>query len=103
VFSSSAEGNGGGGGGWYGGGAKTDANTGIGQTIPGGGGSGYISGMANCDTTYRVQQKFPGASNPVAFVSGSMVLKIGSESFPSPGGGNETGHAGSGYVRICDE
>ena len=61
---------GGGGAGWWGGYASNGNNCG------GGGGSGYIGGVTN----------------------GSTIA--GNKSFPAPGGGNETGHAGNGYARI---
>ena len=61
---------GGGGAGWWGGYASNSNNCG------GGGGSGYIGGVTN----------------------GSTIA--GNKSFPAPGGGNETGHAGHGYARI---
>ena len=61
---------GGGGAGWWGGYASNGDNCG------GGGGSGYIGGVSNGNTI------------------------AGNTSFPAPGGGNETGHAGNGYARI---
>ena len=61
---------GGGGAGWWGGYASNSNNCG------GGGGSGYIGGVTNGNTV------------------------AGNKSFPAPGGGNETGHAGNGYARI---
>ena len=61
---------GGGGAGWWGGYASNGNNCG------GGGGSGYIGGVTN----------------------GSTIA--GNQSFPAPGGGNETGHAGNGFARI---
>ena len=61
---------GGGGGGWYGG-LSSNASSGA------GGGSGYIGGV----------------NSPKETIAGNT-------SFPAPGGGSETGHAGNGYARI---
>lgn len=61
---------GGGGGGYYGGGTSSTVQRG------GGGGSGYIGGVLEAETT------------------------VGNTSIPSPSGGTETGHTGSGYARI---
>ncbi len=63
---------GGGGGGWWGG-----KWGGVQNSSGGGGGSGYIGGV----------------STPKETIAGNS-------SFPAPGGGNETGHAGDGYARI---
>lgn len=65
---------GGGGGGWYGGGAGGNMSGGGGA---GGGGSGYV--------------------NPILINAGTIA---GDQSFPSPTGGNETGHSGSSYTRV---
>lgn len=60
----------GGGGGWYGGG-------GVAYFGGGGGGSGYIG---------------------TAVTNGQTIA--GNKSFPSPTGGAETGHTGSGWAKI---
>ena len=69
------EGNGGGGGGLYGGYAPTD--TGNFTNCPGGGGSGYVNAM---------------------LVDGKTIA--GNQSFLSPSGVSETGHAGNGAALI---
>ena len=69
------EGNGGGGGGLYGGYAPT--NTGNLTNCPGGGGSGYVNAI---------------------LVDGKTIA--GNQSFLSPSGVSETGHAGNGAAQI---
>ena len=88
VFGQGGEGSpyygrGGGGGGDYyggGGGGGRKTTTGSGGSVyygsGGGGGSGYVGGVTNGQTI------------------------AGNQSFPAPGGGNETGHSGNGYARI---
>ena len=64
---------GGGGSGYYGGGGGLGGG--------GGGGSGFVS---NLTSAYGIKAK----------------TYSGSESFPSPYGGDEIGHRGSGYIRM---
>lgn len=73
-----------GGGGWYGGGAGW----------PAGGGSGYVY-TASSATNY------PSGCllNSSHYLSNAQTI-AGNQSFPAPGGGNETGHSGNGYARI---
>lgn len=79
-----------GGGGWYGGGSSSsDSSTS--QINSSGGGSGFVNTAANAG--YR-----PSGYTGLQLDSGST--KDGSTSFPSPSGGNETGHSGNGYARI---
>lgn len=79
-----------GGGGWYGGGSsQSDSSTS--QINSSGGGSGFVNTAANAG--YR-----PSGYTGLQLDSGST--KDGSTSFPSPGGGSETGHSGNGYARI---
>lgn len=79
-----------GGGGWYGGGSsQSDSSTS--QINSSGGGSGFVNIAANAG--YR-----PSGYTGLQLDSGST--KDGSTSFPSPSGGNETGHSGNGYARI---
>ncbi len=73
---------GGGGGGWFGGGATTGA----------GGGSGYVlTASSNKPTGYKLGSEY--------YLSNAQTI-AGNQSFPAPGGGNETGHSGNGYARI---
>lgn len=79
-----------GGGGWYGGGSsQSDSSTS--QINSSGGGSGFVNTAANAG--YR-----PSGYTGLQIDSGTT--KDGSTSFPSPSGGNETGHSGNGYARI---
>ena len=68
------EGNGGGGGGWYGG--FSIQVQGPGSAIGGGGGSGHAGDVTDGQTL------------------------AGDTAFPSPDGGTETGHTGSGWAKI---
>lgn len=75
-----------GGGGYFGGGGGSERRRNMassGETADyryygagGGGGSGYVGGVTNGQTI------------------------SGNQSFPAPGGGNETGHSGNGYAKI---
>lgn len=92
------DGGGGGGGGYYGGGgAGGGAGGSAGRA---GGGSSFISGYTgmnaiNADGTPSNQTKhFSG------YVFKNTDLKNGAQTFASPSGANETGHAGNGYARI---
>lgn len=79
-----------GGGGWYGGGSSySDSSTG--QINSSGGGSGFVNTPTNA--SYR-----PSGYTGLELDSGST--KDGATSFPSPSGGNETGHSGNGYCKI---
>lgn len=76
----------GGGGGWYGGGYS--------RRGPGGGGSGYVY-------TANTASNYPSGSllNSSHYLTEARTVG-GNTSFPSTGGGTETGHAGNGYVKI---
>lgn len=79
-----------GGGGWYGGGTDhSDSSTSY--INYSGGGSGFVNTSANASNR-------PSGYTGLQLDSGST--KDGSTSFPSPSGGNETGHSGNGYARI---
>jgi prepilin-type N-terminal cleavage/methylation domain-containing protein len=54
----------------------------------GGGGDGYYGGYSDS-----------GGSGYIGGIT-STVITAGNASMPAPGGGNETGHSGVGYVRI---
>lgn len=43
-----------------------------------------------------------GGSNYISSSFNTTTNKLGSETFPSPSGANETGHSGNGYVRITE-
>lgn len=79
-----------GGGGWYGGGGVYPDGSGD-DDRGGGGGSGFV---------------WTGENAPSGYLLGAEcyleegVTYSGNTSFESPDGGNETGHSGSGYVRI---
>lgn len=79
-----------GGGGWYGGGCnKSDSSTSY--VNYSGGGSGFVNTAANA------------GSRPSGYIGlqlDSGTTYAGNSSFPSPSGGNETGHSGNGYARI---
>lgn len=75
----------GGGGGWFGGGCGNNAGK-------GGGGSGYVL----TDSSYKPTGYLLGSEY---YLSNAQTIG-GNQSFPSPGGGNETGHSGNGYARI---
>lgn len=81
-------GSGGGGGGWYGGGCGDN-------TAPGGGGSGYVY-------TAGTASQYPSGCllNSLYYLSNAQTI-AGNQSFPAPGGDNETGHSGNGYARIA--
>ena len=79
-----------GGGGWYGGG-NSYSDSGLSTIRCSGGGSGFVNTAANAQ--YR-----PSGYTGLQLDSGET--KAGNTSFPAPGGGNETGHAGNGYARI---
>ncbi len=81
-----ADGGGGGGGGWFGGGGGSGGNGG------GGGGSGYVLTYNSYKPTgYKLGSEY--------FLTDAETI-AGNQSFPAPGGGNETGHSGNGYARI---
>lgn len=79
-----------GGGGWYGGGCgESDSSTSY--VNYSGGGSGFVNTAANADSR-------PSGYTGLQLDSGTTYA--GNSSFPSPSGGNETGHSGNGYARI---
>lgn len=83
---------GGGGGGWYGG---SGGSINYGSTMAGGGGgSGFVF------TEYTISDVPTGfLLNGDYYLSEAQTI-AGNQSFPAPGGGNETGHSGNGYARI---
>lgn len=82
-----------GGAGWYGGGRTSSGtvSTSMNLVKMSGGGSGFANTAANAQ--YR-----PSGYTGIELDSGSTT--IGTSSFPSTGGGTETGHAGNGYAKI---
>ena len=58
----------------------------------GGGGSGYVF----TTSAYKLSGYKLGSEY---YLSDAQTI-AGDQSFPAPGGGNETGHSGSGYARI---
>ncbi|MCR4581001.1 MAG: InlB B-repeat-containing protein, partial [Bacilli bacterium] len=85
-YQNTGESGGGGGGGWYGGGG--------GQGSGSGGGSGYVytaETALNYPTGCLLSEKY--------YLTEASTI-AGNQSFTSPTGTSETGHAGSGYVRI---
>lgn len=78
----------GGGGGWYGGGFGTRTNGAA------GGGSGYVY-TATAATNYP-----SGCLLTSALYLANAKTVSGATTFEAPAGGNETGHAGDGYIRI---
>lgn len=78
----------GGGGGWYGGGFGTRTNGAA------GGGSGYVYTAATT-TNYP-----SGCLLTSALYLANAKTVSGATTFEAPAGGNETGHAGDGYIRI---
>lgn len=59
----------------------------------GGGGDGYWGGKGSCSAS-------GGGSGYIGGVTGATTT-IGNISIPAPGGGNETGHSGVGYIKIA--
>lgn len=91
-----AYGLGGGGGGWYGGGACSSSSF-ISDTkyrAYNGGGSGYVY-------TSSTTSNYPSGCllNSSYYLTDAKTI-AGDQTFLSPSGTNETGHTGSGYVRI---
>ena len=80
-----------GGGGWYGGGGGQYSDSFMDYCKYSGGGSGFVNTAASAGNR-------PSGYTGLQLDSGSTTA--GSSSFPAPGGGNETGHAGNGYARI---
>ncbi len=88
-------GSGGGGGGWYGGAASnrySDSETTLRDYN--GGGSGYVY-TADTATNYP-----SGCLLNSSYYLTDAQTVAGNTSFPSPNGGTETGHIGSGHARI---
>lgn len=77
---------GGGGGGWFGGASGEVWGAG------GGGGSGYVL----TSSSYKPSGYALGSEY---YLTNAQTI-AGNQSFPAPGGGNETGHSGNGYARI---
>lgn len=83
---------GGGGGGWYGGGSGATS----GWSNGGGGGSGFIYTEENA---YVIENDSKWLLNSDYYLTNANTLS-GSNSFTSPTGAKETGHAGNGYAKI---
>lgn len=79
-----------GGGGWYGGGTAA-SNTTMNYVSRSGGGSGFVNTAASAGNR-------PSGYTGLELDSGTTYA--GNTSFPSTGGGTETGHSGNGYARI---
>ena len=110
----------GGGSGYYGGGG---AGCTSGSADSGGGGSSYISGHTGAVAIKSAANASPRlasdnstvctpalattdmacASHYSGYIFRDTIVKAGNETFLSPTGVNETGHAGSGYARISGE
>ena len=93
---------GGGGGGYYGGGGGAME---AGAVTSGGGGSSFISGYPGCDAISASSTEnniiHTGQPNHYSgYVFTDVVMKAGNEVMPSPNGGVETGHTGSGFAII---
>lgn len=58
----------------------------------GGGGSGYVL----TSSSYKPSGYALGSEY---YLTNAQTI-AGNQSFPAPGGGNETGHSGNGYARI---
>ena len=80
-----------GGGGWYGGGGGQKSDSTMTYCKYSGGGSGWVNIAANAGNR-------PSGYTGLELDSGTTYA--GNTSFPSTGGGTETGHSGNGYVRI---
>ena len=80
-----------GGGGWYGGGSSGYYGSNMEGVKLSGGGSGFVNTAASAGNR-------PSGYTGLELDSGTTYA--GNTSFPAPGGGNETGHSGNGYVRI---
>ena len=80
-----------GGGGWYGGGGGQKSDSTMTYCRYSGGGSGWVNTSASADNR-------PSGYTGLELDSGTTYA--GNTSFPSTGGGTETGHSGNGYARI---
>lgn len=80
-----------GGGGWYGGGGGRYSDSTMSYCKQSGGGSGWVNIAANAGNR-------PSGYTGLELDSGTTYA--GNTSFPSTGGGTETGHSGNGYARI---
>lgn len=80
-----------GGGGWYGGGGGQKSDSSMTYVHYSGGGSGWVNIVANAGNR-------PSGYTGLELDSGTTY--DGNSSFPSTGGGTETGHSGNGYARI---
>jgi len=93
-------------------GAKSTDSFGLGvSSVYGGGGGGWFGGEADwnrknspsCGFVYTVSTKneYPsGCLLSSAFLLTNAEVISGTNQFPAPGGGTETGHSGNGYARI---
>jgi uncharacterized protein (TIGR02145 family) len=97
VAGSLIQSGGAGGGGWFGGGGSSGDYSGYDDAAGGAGGSGYVFTTSSNKTGY-------GANIPnIQYYLSNTSLVAGNTSFAAPGGGNETGHSGDGYVRITPQ
>lgn len=80
-----------GGGGWYGGGGGLKSDNSMTYVHYSGGGSGFVNTAASAGNR-------PSGYTGLELDSGTTY--DGNTSFPSTGGGTETGHSGNGYARI---
>ena len=62
-------------------------------------GGGYVGG--NYGSGVNSGNSDVGGQGGTSYNAGSNALNYsGNQTFPSPSGGNETGHTGNGYARI---
>lgn len=80
-----------GGGGWYGGGGGRYSDSSMSYIHYSGGGSGWVNTSASAGNR-------PSGYTGIELDSGTTYA--GNTSFPSTGGGTETGHSGNGYAKI---
>lgn len=84
-------GSGGGGGGWYGGGACSSYSDSTNYRGYNGGGSGFVWTGLNAPDGWLLGEEYRLAD---------AKTLAGTETFAAPDGADETGHIGSGYIRI---
>ena len=109
-YAPSIYGSGGGGGGWYGGGSGATTNCHI---MGSAGGSSYISGHTGCVGVTSTTSSTPKSGcttgttdndcsiSPYGYTFTDTSMIGGTATMPNTAGtGNETGHAGNGYVKI---
>lgn len=89
----------GGGGGYYGGtgGKQTGGSC---HKMAGGAGSSFISGFTGVNAINPDGTASGQTNHFSGYIFKNMDMKAGTQSFPSPSGGTETGHTGNGYAKI---